>query len=100
MPIQFRRRIRLLPGVWLNLSKSGVSTSIGGKGVTVNLGKNGRRTTVSLPGTGLSYTQRSSSPQRRGEQAQQPSPPGNPTARRVAIALWVVLILCLIIVMH
>ena len=56
MPFRFRKRIRLLPGVWLNVGKSGVSTSVGGKGITVNLGKRGTRTTVSVPGTGLSYT--------------------------------------------
>jgi hypothetical protein len=56
LPLQFRKRIRLLPGVWLNLGKSGVSTSIGGHGATVNFGRRGTRTTVSIPGTGLSYT--------------------------------------------
>jgi hypothetical protein len=56
LPLQFKKRIRLLPGVWLNLGKSGVSTSIGGHGATVNFGRRGTRTTVSVPGTGLSYT--------------------------------------------
>ena len=53
---RFRKRIRLLPGVWLNLSKHGVSTSVGTKGLTVNLKGDKTRTTVSAPGTGLSYT--------------------------------------------
>lgn len=53
---RFRQRIKLLPGVWLNLSKSGVSTSVGTKGLTVNLKGDKTRTTVSAPGTGLSYT--------------------------------------------
>lgn len=37
MDLQFRKCIRLLPGLWLNVSKTGVSTSVGGDGVTVNL---------------------------------------------------------------
>lgn len=53
---RFRQRIKLLPGVWLNLSKRGVSTSVGTKGLTVNLKDDKARTTVSVPGTGLSYT--------------------------------------------
>lgn len=68
MGFRFRKSIKLLPGVRLNLSKSGVSTSIGRRGATVNLSERGVRGTVGLPGTGLSYSQditsggRSSSP--------------------------------------
>lgn len=56
MGFRFRRSVRLAPGVRLNFSKSGVSTSVGGRGATVNLSKHGTRTTVGLPGTGLSYS--------------------------------------------
>ncbi len=56
MGFRFRRRVKLFPGLWVNLSKSGVSTSIGGKGITLNVGNKGTRATVGLPGTGLSYT--------------------------------------------
>ena len=57
MGFRFRKSLRLLPGLRLNLSKRGASSlSIGGKGLTVNLGKKGSRTTVGIPGTGLSYS--------------------------------------------
>lgn len=56
MGFRFQRRIKILPGVTLNLSKSGISTSVGRRGAKVTLGKDGVRTTVGLPGTGLSYT--------------------------------------------
>ncbi|MDA8129660.1 MAG: DUF4236 domain-containing protein [Betaproteobacteria bacterium] len=64
---RFRRRIKIAPGVSLNLSKSGISTSLGGKGFTVNLGRGKTRTTASLPGTGLSYatTQKAADTSRR-----------------------------------
>ena len=56
MGFRFRRSIRILPGVRVNLGKRGVSTSIGVRGAHVTLGKTGTRTTVGAPGTGLSYT--------------------------------------------
>lgn len=56
MPFRFRRIISLGKGFRINLSKSGISSSIGGKGLTVNLSKRGVRPTVSAPGTGISYT--------------------------------------------
>lgn len=56
MGLRFRRKIKILPGVSLNIGKRGVSTSIGVKGAHITIGKNGTRTTVGIPGTGLSYT--------------------------------------------
>jgi len=53
---RFRKQISVLPGVKINLSKSRVSTSLGGRGATVNVGADGRRmVTVGIPGTGMSY---------------------------------------------
>jgi hypothetical protein len=40
------RRIKLLPGIRLNISKSRVSTSVGEPGATINLRGNNVRTTV------------------------------------------------------
>lgn len=53
---RFRRRVKVAPGVWANVGKRGTSWSFGGRGYTVNVGKRGVRRTISLPGTGLSYT--------------------------------------------
>lgn len=50
----FRKSIKIAPGVRLNVSKSGVSTSIGGKGFTYN---SRGRVTASVPGTGIRFTQ-------------------------------------------
>lgn len=52
---RFRKTFSILPGVRINLSKTGVSSSIGGNGATVNVGKNGPMVTLGIPGTGLSY---------------------------------------------
>src|ERR1700730_10631921 len=53
---RFRRSFRVLPDLRLNLSKSGVSTSIGRRGAWFTVGPKGTRTTVGLPGTGISHT--------------------------------------------
>jgi hypothetical protein len=56
MGFRFQKRIKILPGVYINLSKSGVSASVGGRGATVNVGADGRRMiTLGIPGTGMSY---------------------------------------------
>lgn len=56
MGFRFRKSFKILPGVRLNLSKSGISTSLGGPGATVNIGPKGTRHTVGLPGSGLSFS--------------------------------------------
>jgi len=56
MAIRFRKRIRIVPGVYINIGKKGISTSIGARGASVNIGKRGVNGTVGIPGSGLSYT--------------------------------------------
>lgn len=53
MAINFRKRKKILPGVYLNFSKTGVSTTIGPRGANVNFGKNGAYLNTGIPGTGL-----------------------------------------------
>jgi hypothetical protein len=58
MGFRFQKRISILPGVRINLSKSGVSTSLGPRGADVNIGKDGVTANAGIPGTGLSYRQK------------------------------------------
>jgi len=58
MGFRFQKRISLLPGIRLNLSKSGASVTVGKSGLSVNLGKDGATGNVGIPGTGLSYRQK------------------------------------------
>ena len=53
MAWNYRKRVKIAPGVHLNFSKNGVSTSIGPKGAKVTFGKNGTYMSTSIPGTGL-----------------------------------------------
>ena len=67
MGFRFRKTISLIPGVRVNISKTGVSASLGGKGETVNIGHDGRvRGTVGAPGTGISYSDTISPGGKRG----------------------------------
>lgn len=59
MGFRFRRSFRVFPGLKINVSKSGVSESIGGRGAWFTIGPRGTRTTAGIPGSGLSYTTQS-----------------------------------------
>ena len=61
MGFRFRKSIKLLPGIKLNFSKSGVSTTIGKAGASINISGRGTRGTVGIPGTGVSYSENLSS---------------------------------------
>jgi len=54
MPIRFRRTLKVLPGVKLNVSKHGISTTVGSRGMHLTFNRYGVRQSVGLPGTGLS----------------------------------------------
>jgi hypothetical protein len=59
MPLRFHRVISIIPGLLrINLSKGGISGSVGPRGADINIGKQGVTTNAGLPGTGLSYRQR------------------------------------------
>jgi tetratricopeptide (TPR) repeat protein len=66
--LRFRRTLRLAPGIRLNLSKSGLSTSFGPRGLHYTVGHGRRRATVGIPGTGVSYTTYSSAHARAAHQ--------------------------------
>jgi hypothetical protein len=56
MGFRFQRRIRIAPGVRLNLSRSGIAGSVGRTGLRLGLdAKRKKYFSVGLPGTGLSY---------------------------------------------
>ena len=57
MSFRFRRTFSLLPGIRLNLGKSGASVSVGPKGAKITLGSKGIRATAGIPGTGMFFSQ-------------------------------------------
>lgn len=56
MALRFRKRIKLFSGLYLNISKTGISVTASTAGASLNLSKKGVKGTVGLPGTGISYT--------------------------------------------
>lgn len=68
MALRFWHRIKLFPGVRLNLSRGGPSLSLGPRGASVTLGSRGTYANLGIPGSGLSYRTRLSVPRapRRG----------------------------------
>lgn len=59
MGLRFRKRLKIAPGLYLNVSSSGTSWSLGAPGAMLNFGgRNGARATFGIPGSGLSYSQK------------------------------------------
>ncbi|HBF0843556.1 TPA: DUF4236 domain-containing protein [Clostridioides difficile] len=60
MGFNFRKSINLGGGLKLNLGKKSVGISAGVKGARVSVNSKGRKSaTLSIPGTGISYTKTS-----------------------------------------
>lgn len=58
MTWNYQKRIKIIPGVHVNLSKSGMTTSIGVKGANVTLGKSEVYLNQGISGTGLHFRQK------------------------------------------
>jgi len=74
MAWSYRKRIKIVPGVHLNFSKRGISTSIGIKGASLNFSSSGTRLNTSVLGFSNSYKISSSSSQRSKQPQSYPLP--------------------------
>ncbi|MFS8151264.1 DUF4236 domain-containing protein [Vreelandella titanicae] len=74
MALRFNRRIRIAPGISLNLSKSGIGASIGPRGAKINVSSRGVYSNVGLPGTGLAYREKHNKRSGRSPHPRAPSP--------------------------
>ncbi len=68
---RFRESFTVIPGLRLNLSKSGLSASIGASPFTLNVSPRGLTGATSIPGTGMSHRQTLSF-ERNGDQPAAP----------------------------
>ncbi len=57
MSWNFRKRVKVAPGVYVNLGKNGASTSIGPRGAKITMGRHGTYINTGIPGTGI-YSRR------------------------------------------
>ena len=60
MGFRFYKRVNLIPGLRMNLSRHGPSFSVGHRGAWFTVGPRGKRVTVGGLGTGLFYTTKNS----------------------------------------
>lgn len=85
MGFRFRKSVNVGP-VRFTASKSGISTSFGGKGARVTKTASGRtRTTLSVPGTGISYVSESGSKKKKAAKVSNAAAT-NKTAQPVPVA--------------
>lgn len=106
MAFRFQKRIKLFPGVRLNVSKTGFSWTVGTRGASVTA-KGGKLTgNVGLPGTGLSYRARLDQPEgqaRRSEketsvqESPSPSPSRGPASEQTGVSKIVLILVVLAI---
>lgn len=54
MSFRFRKSFRIAPGVHINVSTSGLSTTLGPRGMSVSTGRRGTFLNAGFPGTGVS----------------------------------------------
>lgn len=85
MTIRIFKRVPLIPGLRANISKSGVSLSIGHRGCWFTIGPRGRRATLGVPGSGVFWTEA--------------IPPARPphVGHRLTLALLVLIVLAAIL---
>lgn len=53
MAWRYRKSVKLFPGVRINISNRGISTTVGVKGLSVNYSKRGTYLNTGIPGTGM-----------------------------------------------
>lgn len=85
MGFRLQRRIKIAPGLNVNVSKRGLGVSAGPRGAKASIGPRGARTSVGMPGTGVRYEKRypkkSTTPGKpaAGKKANAPQAPPSPS---------------------
>ncbi len=54
--MRFRKRVKVFPGFYLNFSSSGMSSTIGMRGASINFSKRGTYLNTTVPGLGLHFS--------------------------------------------
>jgi hypothetical protein len=72
---RFSRRIKIAPGVRINIGLKGASVSVGPRGASITAGRKGIYANASIPGTGLSYRERLDKPKRQATPIRPIEPP-------------------------
>jgi hypothetical protein len=97
MGFRFRRSFKLAPGIRINLTTRGVSTTIGPRGANVNIGPRGTYANVGIPGTGLSARERLDAPAHHGAEAEEVQQPAAAPTSGAAVWFWIIVMVVIAI---
>lgn len=89
--------MHVLPGLSLNISKSGPSVTVGVRGAHLTMGRSGITKTVGLPGTGIYYTSRHGYHTGYHSTHETPSTDSPPEVTHQPIAGWMLLITLVVV---
>jgi len=92
MAFRFQRRIKILPGLRLNVSKTGISWTVGTRGASVTARDGNFTGNAGLPGSGISYRKRLDLPD---AEPVSPKPPA--TRSSSGTPSWLLLLIVLVI---
>lgn len=95
MAWSYRKRITIAPGVRLNISKGGVSTTFGVRGASITTGKNGTYLNTGIPRTGI-YNRHKISGPRPGETILNSSSKSSRSANGCAVFVIIMLLISII----
>jgi hypothetical protein len=96
MAWSYRKRIKVAPGVRLNVSKRGVSTTFGVRGTSITTGQNGTYLNTGIPGTGI-YNRQKIGGTSRTKQNIMDTPIGKKKERTAANGCGIFLIIAIIL---
>jgi hypothetical protein len=96
MAFRFQKRIKILPGLRLNVSKTGISWTVGTRGASVTSRDGNLTGNVGLPGTGVSYRKRIDLPDAAVQSQDQPVKPAS-SGKPSWLPLLIVLVIGIVI---
>ena len=84
MGFRFQKRIKILPGISINLGKRGASVSVGPRGAKTTISSRRIKHSYGIPGTGIRYE----TPYKKWGSSQQNALPHPPPAECPHVSFW------------
>jgi len=85
--MRFRKKVKIMKGLSINLSGSGASLSVGGRGASVTIGKKGTYLNTGIPGTGIYNRQKISGSSSRSQSTYRNTSSAQNTNYRISLEL-------------
>ena len=84
MGFRFQKRIKILPGISINLGTRGASVSVGPRGAKTTISSRGIKHSYGIPGTGIRYE----TPYRKWGRAQRNGSLPQQTLEQPRVSFW------------